>query len=114
MYNDTEYIKLIEKVSKKMKNIKITLSIYHAPNKITYPIVKNSKNKLDVYHIVFDPLRKLSVMNYPESYYCNTIEELKEILFFILKHKSIYVSKIKSDVMDLDDLLSLDQAGIEY
>lgn len=109
MYNEAEYQKLINKVSRRYKRAKINLTITNLHTHTNTTLISNARNKLDAYDIVFDPDHSDSPMYYPESYYCNTYEDFKSILLFILKHQHIFVAKTKYDVMDLDCIVSLDE-----
>lgn len=64
--------------------------------------------------IVLDQLNQDSPVNYPDTYYCNTLDELKQVITFVQENYDMYLDNIENN--EYDNLLPSDVAikTIEY
>lgn len=97
-----DFLNYITKISKKFKHSKLSVSIYNCRNKLEYILSDNAKHKNNKYSIVFTDNCPVTPSNMnPDTYYCNTIQELEQILNFILKNQKLYTDNTyKYDALD--------------
>lgn len=97
--NVSDFLKYITKISKKLKHSKLSITVYNCSNKLEYDLSSNAKNRLDKYYIVFTDGKYVN--QEPDKYYCNTVQELEDMLTFICKNHKIYETKLsKYDALE--------------
>lgn len=71
------------------QRLKHTVSIEEPAKATLTPIYYNPLDKKE-FIIVYDNEYKSSPINHPNNYYCNTFEELKTIVEWLIKYEEAY------------------------
>ena len=82
----------------------VTIKVYDASNGKTH-FIRGGVKVREPYCVTYDPERKLRVGQYVDSYYCNTLKELNEIVAYLdneIRQEGQQAGP-SEDVLDLKD-----------
>lgn len=89
MFNQqpTNFLELIRKYS---KHYPLNLVIINLEDNVDYHL--NKDDEFEKIILIYDPRYKSSPLDYPTYYYCNTFEELSNIVSFMKKKHKFYLT----------------------
>ena len=89
----------------KAQSLPITILVSNLETNETFTVVKHPMNaSRDTYKIIYDPKHSSSPMNYPDNYYCNSLEDLKTIVVFLGSNTDIYKNPSYEDDVLCEDM----------
>lgn len=83
-------------------NCRTNIKIFEGNSSRSYTINSVSKTN-ETHKVVFDPNRVLRVGQYIDSYYCNTWNELIEIVDYLFNESLSNINTESEDILDLPD-----------